>query len=239
MQRILILVLLLAVYAEGFARQDTLSFGPEITYHNGVIFLGSGHAIRKQLKDGGFGEKGGPSSFFSGPAKNPKREEISAQIGIKIPVKHKYTVKGLFNYRETNVRGSAYPYDVLQMNTSVNTIAALGCVPVKSRLFRIGAGPAFHLGKAEVVYGDTEQVKKNFSKPGFMLESGFSSPPGKRFYADLQLQYFYVGRENMGKYTFSGTTVEGNTVSKSIDFKETSFNSLTFSLGAGFRFRKG
>ncbi|MBC5991406.1 hypothetical protein [Pontibacter cellulosilyticus] len=240
MKKSILYLLLFVLSAPAFASQDTLSFSPEITFHNGIVFFGSGHSVRKEIKNSGFGESGGPDSFFSlGLKKSPRREEASAQLAIKVPVMSKYVVKGLYNYRDTNVRGSAYPFEPLSMNTSVNTIAALGYIPLKLKQFRAGAGPAFHLGKANVAYAEAEQTKRSFSKPGFVLESGFSSPANKRFYVDLQLQYFYVGKEDMGKYTFSGTTVEGNTVSKSIDFRETSFNSFSFSLGAGFRFRKG
>ncbi|GAB3537047.1 hypothetical protein GCM10027443_28970 [Pontibacter brevis] len=107
-------------------------------------------------------------------------------------VGNKYKVKALLHYRESDVTGNAFNYDYLIINTSVLTVAALGYAPLPSQLFRLGSGPAYNRAKGTVLYGDTEREKKNVSKLGVVVESGVSFPKNARFFADLQVQYFYT-----------------------------------------------
>jgi hypothetical protein len=66
-------------------------------------------------------------------------------------------------------------------------------------------------------------VEKRFGRIGFLLDGGFSTPVHRRFFADLQVQYVHVGREEFGSHTLTGSVFSGNPVTKTADFTKTSF----------------
>lgn len=238
MKKVLIPLFLLVLLQPAFAQQDTPPIGPEITLHNGFIFAGSGHSMRNQLKDAGFSvrdNRGGLGSFRNNM---DFREEGSIQLSVTIPVKSEYRAKGMFNYRDTIVKGGSGDYGVLTIETSVLSLAALGYLPQISKPFRVGIGPSIHFVNTSPILGETVLGKDDFTKPGLVVEGGFSTPANKRFFLDLQLQYFYVGKDDVGSYTLKGTNSSGTAVTKQVDFSKTKFSSLIFSIGGGFRFRK-
>lgn len=237
MQKIILFLLLLAVNQVVMAQQIAPTTGLELTLNVGALFGGSGHSMEKQMKENGFGEERSFSGFF-GSEDNPLREESAVQLSLLFPVRNKYQAKALFNYRGSDVSGYAFNYDELAINTSVLTMAAVGYVPVKIPYFRIGAGPAYHQVKGNVTYGGSDLLTKKPGKLGFVLESGVRFPANTRFFADVQGQYFYVGKEDLGSHTVSYTDFDGSTTSRTANFSNTRLSNFTISIGAGFRFRK-
>lgn len=239
MKKLLLPLVWLALGQPVFAQQTAPAAGPELTVDWGFIFGGSGHTMREQMKNNGFGEEGGGRGFI--PQKGfPRREESAVQIGLLYPMNEKYLVKGLFNYREGEVRGNAAYYEQLKIKSGVTSVAALAVkyVPFTSELLRVGLGPAYHRAKATLSTGNTELTERSFNKVGFVLETGLSTPAHSRFFADLQVQYFYEGKGYLGRHTLTGTNFSDNTVTRNVDFDKTKFSSFIFSLGVGFRFRK-
>ncbi len=191
------------------------------------------------LKDAGFAVKnnrGGLKAIFDNM---DYRQEAAVQVGVAFTFRQKYKAKGLVNFRETDVHGFSSDYAPLSTETSCLTLAAIGYAPLTYPALRLGLGPAFHRLQAAPSYGETKLADKAYLKPGVVVEGGYNSAIGKRFSADLQLQYFYVGKGDLGTYTLEGTDQAGNSLSKRINFSDTRFSSLFFSLGIGYRLGKG
>lgn len=250
MKHLILLSFLSGVYltaaAQGSEPSRVPNQGIEITFHNGLIYAGSGHSMRSQLRNAGFNvdkSKGGSRTLFSfldDMSRNKPREEASAQLGVIFPVKEKYKVKGLYNYRETAVRGISdmdSQYEVFRIETSSHTVAAVGFAPLATRLFRVGVGPAFHLVNAKPIYDEKKLSKNNYFKPGMVIESGFSSSSGKSFYFDIQLQYFYIGNADLGSYSIKANNYEETSSTKTVDLYNSKFSSLSLGLGVGFRLK--
>ncbi|WP_018478163.1 outer membrane beta-barrel protein [Pontibacter roseus] len=239
MKQFLLFFAFVAVCAQPlFAQQETPpAGGPDLTLHFGIYHGGSGRSIVRQFQDSGFGEEGTSSAFF-GPEENPVRSEGSVQLGVLFPIRQNFRAKGLLLYRDTEVEGTAIFFEPLLLNTSVLTAAALGYLPLPSRLFRLGVGPAVHVASSKLEYGGAEQAEENGAKVGFALEGGFSFPANKRFYADLQAQYMFVGKTDLGSYNYTATITENSTQSKSVDLSSTKLSTFTLSLGVGYRLYK-
>ncbi|MFD2512556.1 hypothetical protein ACFSRY_01645 [Pontibacter locisalis] len=238
MKKMLLPILLLLMGKTAFAQQDAPLKGPEVTLHFSALSFGPGQDLKKQMRKDGFGWESTAAGFF-GSGKNPTRNEGAIQLGVRLPVKEKYKVKGLFNHRESEVVGNAALFEPLTVNAKVTTVAGLGYLPVKSTHFRAGAGPAFHFVNGPVWYGEQKQDAKRYAKPGFVLETGFITPANSKFFMDLQAQYFYVGKVDFGSYTFSTTGYDGEQVSLTTNFTNTRLSNFSFSIGAGYRFNRG
>jgi hypothetical protein len=230
---------LLAFSAPVFAQRTAPAAGTEFTFHNGLVFAGSGHSFRGKLKDQGFGEPAIRKGFVDF-AKNPKRNEATAQLGVLHPVTAQYYVKGLFNYRESDASGYGSDFSSIAFNSQNATVGALAMkyLPVFSEYIRVGAGPTFNRLKNTLSYGDAELANKKLNRPGFVLETGLSTPATSRAYLDLQLQYFYAGKTDLGSHRVQGENFVGNPVYSFVTFDKVSLNSMVFSVGVGFRLQK-
>jgi hypothetical protein len=60
---------------------------------------------------------------------------------------------------------------------------------------------------------------------------------GSRFYADIQAQYFYVGRADLGPYVVSWDTGFDSAVSTTVAYPRSPLSYATIGLGAGVRLR--
>ncbi|MBX0331967.1 hypothetical protein K3G39_01810 [Pontibacter sp. HSC-14F20] len=239
MKNLLFTFLILAYGAPAFAQLSAPATGPQISFHNGVIFAGSGHDFRAELKDQGFGEPVSGKGFID-TAKNPRRNEMAVQLGILHPITSQYYVKALFNYRESDVSGYKMDFSAIQLHATSAALAALAVryVPLFSQYIRLGVGPTFNRLNNTLRYEESELANKKMTRPGFVLETGFSTPASSRVYLDLQLQYFYAGKTDLGSHTLSGASQAGSNANAFVSFDKISLNSFIFSLGVGLRLQK-
>ena len=233
MKKILLLLCSLLACQPVLAQQDVPKPGAEVTFHYGIVFAGSGRSIAEQMKKNGFGEDLSYGSYLS--EDNPLRDESAYQLGVLVPIKNNFKIKGLVHYRKTDVKGSSSLYHPATLNTAVYTTAAIAYAPLETQQFRIGAGPAYHWANATVI---SRRNVMNFNNIGLVMESGGNFPANSQFFIDLQLQYFYVGKEDLGTHTIWGADNAGSPVSTIVEFSNTSFSSLIFSIGAGVRLNK-
>jgi opacity protein-like surface antigen len=232
-------LLLLACSAAAFAQQSAPATGTEFSFHNGIVFAGSGHSFRGKLKEQGFGVPASGKGFFDF-SKNPKRNEVAVQLGVLHPVTDAYYVKGLFNFRESDVSGYKSDFSAIELKATNTTVGALAVryLPLFSEHIRVGVGPTFNRLNNSLRYEESVLTTQKLNRPGFVLETGFSTPASSRVYMDLQLQYFYAGKTDLGSHRVQGANYQGDPVYSFVTFDKVSLSSMFFSLGVGLRLQK-
>ena len=191
----------------------------------------------KQIEDAmvtsGFGDDTGPGWFSSSGVKYPLTHKgISWMISVKRYLKYPFSIgifAGNIYYGETKGRMSSVGY--LSIKCSAFSVAPI--ISINSYdIISIGIGPSFYLVKASKDTYSSNGENNNLSKTklGFLIDFGLRIPKKSRFFFELNAQYRYVGKAEIGPFTAGYDNTE------TLPNISVNYNHLFIGCGFGVRF---
>lgn len=156
------------------------------------------------------------------------------QVGLELPSRRAWTAKVLLSQWSGRVQGYSRVFGHFQVQPTIFTSSAMVVAYTPDRVARFAVGPAFHAIRIRSDASVTSFPEQKETKFGFGLETGIRFPARSRFYADIQAQYFYVGRADVGPYAITGSD---GAVSKTVAYPSSPLSYVTIGLGAGVRLR--
>jgi hypothetical protein len=196
------------------------SRGPETDIENGLIAAGLNQTS--------------PSSFWGGAAKAHPFSRAGPGAPWTISCRYAFSPPyqvGIFFGTGSNGESIGYrdPSLYLFINYSIFVLAPTAYMQLDA--FRFGIGPSFFIIKTWLDDAGKEADASTATKVGVLVDAGFSLPAFSRFYFDIDLQYSFVGKNEIGPFT---TVSSGSSVVFSR--RGINFNHYLVAIGAGIRF---
>jgi len=202
----------------------------EVTWTAGASRGGSAQEIKAAMSAAGFNSTTPAGCFFVycwGPIFHPQTSAggPTTSLAVSYAFRPGYALRLQWNSGDLGeTLGCHEPWAYLFLRQSVTSVSTLFVVSVGG--LQAGAGPALH--RPVITRTDGEGGRWRQTKLGMTLHAGLSVPARSRLFADVALQYQYVGSMTAGPFTTADTAA-------TMPRTRMSFNHHTIKLGLGVR----
>jgi opacity protein-like surface antigen len=211
------------------AQMDSSLTQWNLTLHIGPYLSGVPIHIEKEMQTNGFSKSVGLFSSAT-TSENMARTNPVISFGIERVSSRAWSQKFLMSLLSGYVWGLSPIYGDLKINYQQVAASFLVGYHSKQRITRIAAGPALHFTSLKTAAYSSSSLQESLTNVGFTVEAGLRFPAKKRVFFDFNMQYQFVGKQDLGTYEFS----QG----KDIKVGKKSANYFCFNFGLGVRLGK-
>lgn len=243
MKKLLLILMISSFMITASPAQESLTSGlPKIKKLSIALYIGwykggPCKQIEEAMIKNGFDDHRGPGWFGGSGTDHPFTQNYmpSWMISVKYYLKPPFSIGIIAGKAHL---GSTHGYKIETWGQSLYIdYTVFNVSPILSYNsydnFRIGIGPSIYFTKAweSSYHGEGVDVEYKNTKVGFLIDFGLRIPKKSRFFFDLNVQYRYVGKAEIGPF-------DENIYRDVLPKTKVKYNHFLISFGFGVRFWK-
>jgi hypothetical protein len=171
-----------------------------ITLHAGPYISGISNNLNKEMEANLFSK--GTFFGYSGNSGRMIYNNPVVRLALERITASSWSSKLMLSALSGHVAGFSSRYGDLRVNYSQWTASFLAGYYSRQRITRVVAGPSLHFINIQTGSFLSSEFKQNTAKAGFVIEAGLRFPAKGRIFIDINSQYQFVGKQDLGTYDF-------------------------------------